>query len=94
MAIDVKTTKKIETVEVRDVKILRAYKFDKGRIGFAMVINGVYINGCTVVPYNNDYFISYPQQKGKDGKYYNICSVTLSKDDEKAIIQAVINQAD
>ena len=59
-----------------DVKVTRAKEFDNGSVAFDMVVNGVTIYGCWYREgkdkKGNDYeMISFPSQKGKDGKYYS-----------------------
>lgn len=77
--------------EVRSFQIRRTHIFDNGIVVFDMQLNDVCIYGCKVmtVRSTNEDFISFPQRKGSDGKYYNICSIYLSPEDTKKILQEV-----
>lgn len=75
---------KEEKVEVFKVKVLRANEFtDKNgndTTFFDMEVNGVKIFGCRFMTGKNGDFVSFPSQKGKDGKYYNHAWVDLPSD--------------
>lgn len=49
-------------------------------------VNGVTIYGCKLVDGKNGGFVSFPNQKGKDGKFYNHCYVKFDENDTKSII--------
>ena len=84
---------KVFTTEVSKVRTLKS-----GDTFFDLKINGVMIYGCKAVE-SKQYptFIGWPQRKGTDGNYYNVCSVFISPEDTKAIIdkvQAVLDKED
>lgn len=84
-----KTKKEIEELVIDEFKILRAFEFDDGNTAFDMEINGIKIYGCTVMSGKNGRFISFPQRKGSDRKYYNVVWFGLSEKDSDSIIDAV-----
>lgn len=68
-------------------KVTRAYdvsKEGKTRILFDMDVNGVSISGCTYREGEKNgkewQMVTFPQTKGKDGKYYNIVWMPMSKE--------------
>ena len=84
---------KVFTTEVSKVRTLKS-----GDTFFDLKINGVMIYGCKAVE-STQYptFIGWPQRKGTDGNYYNVCSVFISPEDTKAIIdkvQAILDKED
>lgn len=58
---------------------------------FTLKLPGLSLYNMRVVPAGEKYdaFISAPEQKGKDGNYYKLFNLYLSKEDEAAIIEAV-----
>lgn len=84
---------KVFTTEVSKVRTLKS-----GDTFFDLKINGVSIYGCKAVEVPNyPIFVGWPQRKGNDGNYYNVCSVYLSPEDTKAIIdkvQAILDKDD
>lgn len=73
--------KKSETNPVTYVvEVLRAHDFKNGTVAFDMVVNGVTIYGCRYIDKNGKQFVSFPQYKDKDGKYWNYA---MFKIDEK-----------
>lgn len=84
------STKK-ETANNYDVKVTRAKEFDNGNVTFDMVVNGVTIYGCWYregkSQGGNEYqMISFPSQKGKDGKYYSHAWFKIEDDVKDDII--------
>lgn len=75
--------------EVKEFSVIRTKMFDNGNVVFDLSINGVSIYGCRVVEGKQGDFISFPQRKGGDGKYYHIAYASLSQDDQGAILAAV-----
>ena len=68
-----------------NAEVVRAHDLSKdGKtcISFDMIVNGVKINGCFYRDGEKDgkqyEFISLPSTKGKDGKYYPVCSFKIS----------------
>lgn len=85
MAENEKTYLNIKGMKVRNVMKLG----DKGVIVFSLNGNGLGLYNLRIVPSAKGDFISTPQQRGKDGKYYAQYQVYFSSDDEKRVIQAV-----
>lgn len=84
---------KVFTTEVSKVRTLKS-----GDTFFDLKINGVMIYGCKAVE-SKQYptFIGWPQRKGTDGNYYNVCSVFISPEDTEKIIaqvQAILDKED
>lgn len=79
-----------KTLEVSSFRVTGARTLDSGSVSFDMKLNGINIYGCFVVE-SAEYgdFISFPQRKGKDGKYYPIVRAKLDKEDTTAILQEV-----
>lgn len=61
---------------------------------FTLEVRGLYIYNCRVATGKNGDFISWPQAKGSDGKYYNVCYGRLIPEEEKAILAEVQRQID
>lgn len=58
-------------------------------IFFTLTLNGVAINNCRVAEGRNGDFISLPQYKGNDGKYYSHVFFRFAPEDEKTILAEV-----
>ena len=56
---------------------------------FTLELNGVTINNCRVAEGKNGDFISLPQYRGNDGKYYSHVYFRFTKNDEAAILDEV-----
>ena len=89
------STKK-ETQNTYDVKVTRAKEMDNGNVAFDMVVNGVTIYGCWYregkSKDGNEYqMISFPSQKGKDGKYYSNAWFKIEDDVKDDIIAQLQN---
>ena len=61
---------------------------------FTLEVRGLYIYNCRVATGKNGDFISWPQTKGKDGKYYNSCYGKFIPEEEEAILAEVQRQID
>lgn len=85
-----KETKAIETIKIESFKVLKTRMFKDGTVSFDLLINGVTINGCIVrqTKEGND-FISLPQRKGSDDRYYSIVYFKLSDADQELILSDV-----
>ena len=97
-----KTEAKKESAMQYIIKVTRA-KENANRPNsyrFSMNVNGIDINGCNYITYTDrsgeqKSFISFPQYKGSDDKYYNHCYFKISDDDFKIIeqqIEKIINK--
>lgn len=86
---------KVDRCDVRNVRVLETKNGDV--VFFTLMINGVFINNCKVVSGKNGDFISLPQYKGSDDKWYNHVYLSLSDEDSKTILEMVqdrINNAE
>lgn len=98
-----KTEKPAEQAQAQalEIEVLRAKDFTKDdakenecSIVFDMKVNGVTIYGCWYRTGSDkkgeDYeMVSFPSQKGKDGKYYNHAYVQLQQSDIDLIAKAI-----
>ena len=89
-----KTNETQECLKVTSYEVNRAHYVEEkqgkcGRAFFDATINGIKIYGLSVVEGKNGDFISWPQKKGSDDKYYSIVWARLSDEDQKKIIEAV-----
>lgn len=78
-----------KNTENRGFKVANVFEASTGTVFFNLTINEVTIYGCRVVEGKNGDFISFPQKKGNDGKYYNHAYIKLTDDESKAIIAEV-----
>ena len=90
-----KPTNKFHNGKVESFGVTRA-RVVEGKNGsvifFSLDLNGVTINNCRVAEGKNGDFISLPQYRGSDGKYYSHVFFRFSEDDEKAILAEVEKQ--
>jgi len=82
------------TVKVERVKEI-AGKADSYR--FNLLVNGVFINGVKYITYSDQNgqpasFIGFPNYKGTDGKYYNICYFPVNDPEYKAVYEDIEKQ--
>lgn len=86
------TNKEVTYGTVKDFEVTRVRCVD-GKNGqvifFTLTLNGVSINNCRVAEGKNGDFISLPQYKGNDGKYYSHVYFRFSPEDEGAILKYV-----
>lgn len=90
--------KKNEEKKNHEINVTRARLFSGSNgkpdaVVFDMVVNGVSLYGCRFVegekngkPYK---FVSFPNYKGSDGKYYSHCWVSLTDEDTANIETAL-----
>lgn len=58
---------------------------------FTLACHGFALYGMKLVQKaDGTYFIAPPANKGKDGKYYNIYAIYLTKEDERRLIEKVL----
>lgn len=77
------------------VKNVRVVNGSKGDVVFLTLnLNGIDIYNVRVGTGKNGDFISFPQTKGKDGKYYNTVYARLSNEDQKAILETIQDEID
>lgn len=77
-----------DPITITSVSVERVRDTSKG-IFFTLVLNGIYIHSCKVVEGKNGDFISFPQYKGNDGKWYSYVWVRLSEADSNHILSLV-----
>ena len=71
-------------------EVIRAKAFENGSVSFDLTIDGfITIYNMRVVEGKNGDFISFPQRKGTDGKYYSYVWFKMDDADEKAILEKV-----
>lgn len=78
-----------ECLKISSFSVIRARVLDSGSVVADLKINGIIIYGCFVVETEKGDFISLPQRKGSDGKYYSIVWAKLSKQDTEDIIAEI-----
>ena len=93
-----KDTKQVQEPKDHEIRVLkvRDMKDRKDCYRFSMIVNDVTIYGCQYITYtdrdgNEKCFISMPQYKGNDDKYYNHCYVKLS-DFDVGVIEKQIGE--
>ena len=93
-----KPTNEAKNGVVKEVNVSKA-RVVEGKNGsvvfFTLELNGVTINNCRVAEGRNGDFISLPQYRGNDGKYYSHVFFRFSDDDSAAIlaeVERLINQ--
>lgn len=83
-----------DTLQTWDVSRVRQIdRKDGGSIVlFTLVLNGVTVNNVRVGEGKNGDFISLPQYKGNDGKYYSHVYFRFTEDDQGNILAEVERQ--
>ena len=85
-----KTAKKEQpTLTITGMRVDKVRRISEKVIGFSLNGNGLGLYNLKVIEGKEGEFIAAPQEKGKDGKYYNVYAVYFSKDDEAKIIAKV-----
>ena len=56
---------------------------------FTLTVNGVDIHSCRIAEGKNGDFLSFPQYRGGDGKYYSHAFAPLTDEDAEKIIEMV-----
>lgn len=87
-----KATKEVQAVKLNSIDVQNVRAIDTQRstmILFTLVANGITIYSCRVATGKNGDFVSFPQYKGKDGKYWNYAYVALTEEDSNYILQLV-----
>lgn len=77
------------TQKIWDFEVMRVKMWDNGGVSADIKINGISIYGVRVAEGKNGDFLSFPQRKGGDGKYYHIAYVRLCEEDQKAILSEI-----
>lgn len=76
-----KTYFDITGMKVQNVRVL-----SETTLAFSLNGKGLGLYNLRVVEGKNGKFISAPQEKGKDGKWYNVYAVYFTDDDEAKLI--------
>lgn len=100
MAINRKNnTEKKEEARAYTVKVERvreiAGKRDSYR--FNLLVNGVFLNGMKYITYagkdgKDEAFIGFPNYKGSDDKYYNICYFPVNDPEYRSVFEDIERQ--
>lgn len=100
MAINRKNnTEKKEEARAYTVKVERvreiAGKRDSYR--FNLLVNGVFLNGMKYITYagkdgKDESFIGFPNYKGNDEKYYNICYFPVNDPEYRSVFEDIERQ--
>ena len=86
---DKKDKKEQPVLAIKGMKVDKVRRISDKVIGFSLNGNGLGLYNLKVIAGKNGDFIAAPQEKGKDGKYYNVYAVYFSEEDEKKIIAKV-----
>lgn len=78
---------KITSFNVENVRVVSGKNGDV--VFFTLILNGVTIYNVRVSTGRNGDFISWPQIKGTNDKYYNQVYARLSNEDQATILAAV-----
>lgn len=78
-----------KTIKNLTFEVKRVHMFDNGGVVADLCLNEIDIYGVRVVEGKNGDFLSFPQRKGADGKYYSICYASLCEADTKAILSEI-----
>jgi hypothetical protein len=85
------TTQETQATNNYTVKVTRAKEVKEGTVVFDMIVNGISIYGCWYREGEKDgkeyKLVSFPSQKGNDGKYYNHAWFKIEDDVKNDIIE-------
>lgn len=73
---------------IKGMKVEHVRQLSDKVIAFSLNGNGLGLYNLKIISGAKGEFVAAPQEKGKDGKYYNVYAVYFSEDDEKKIIAA------
>ena len=74
---------------IKGMKVDHVRRLSDKVIAFSLNGNGLGLYNLKVIEGKKGEFVAAPQEKGKDGNYYNVYAVYFSEEDEKKIIAAV-----
>ena len=82
--------KKVAEIVVNSLEVTRAREYED-KFFFDMVLNGVYIYGCSLIEGEKGWFVAFPSKKPdkKGGKWFNHCWAKLPDDPIGEICSAV-----
>ena len=75
-----------EVLEVTDWEVLQARETKNGFVFFNLKLNGITIYGCKVIEGKDGDFISFPNYKGTDNRYYSHVYARL----DEMLVQEII----
>lgn len=81
--------RKVETRKLDNFKVKAVRMFDNGNVVADIELNGILVYGVRVVEGKNGDFLSLPQRKGSNDKYYSIVYWPFDEADQKAIISEI-----
>ena len=82
-----------EFFDVKGMKVSNVREIgESGVISFSLLGRGLGLYNLRIVKSARGSFISAPQSKGKDGKYYSQYALYLSEADEERVMKAVIKK--
>lgn len=84
------------TLQLTSHKCLRARTDPYGIVRANVELNGITVYDMAIMANKSsgEAFLSWPSQKGKDGKYYSVCYARLSDADQEAIIKEIYARLD
>lgn len=80
-------TLQLMSFAVENVRVVSGKNGDV--VFFTLMLNDIYIYNCRVATGRNGDFISWPQVKGSNDKYFNCAYARLSKETSDQILYAV-----
>lgn len=86
----------VPVLTVSDFSVHRARPIENGIVMADLIINGITIYGMKVLANKKtgEAFLAFPQQKGRDGKYYSIAYAKLSDTDQEEMIRSIYDWLD
>lgn len=85
-------SKNKEEIVISSYSVNRVNETKSGTVFADITINGVTIYGMRVVEGKNGDFLSFPQNKDKNGKYWNVAYCRLSEKDQNDILAEIQRQ--
>lgn len=79
-------------IPLRDFEVKRVKMWESGDVVADVTLNGVTVYGIRVVEGKNGDFLSLPQRKGSDGKYYHIAYYPFTAEDQTKILCEIERQ--
>lgn len=88
-----KTTEEQKNFILTGMSIANVRRLSEKVVAFSLLGNGLGLYNLRVVEGQKGNFVAAPQEKGKDGKYYNEYALYLTKEDEAKVIKKVLETA-
>lgn len=86
-------TEEKKTFALAGMRVSNVRRLSEKVVAFTLSGNGLGLYNLRVVEGQKGPFVAAPQEKGKDGKYYNVFALYLSADDEKKVVKKVLDTA-